>query len=35
MGIFQDPPLMKDGYITVPDGPGLGVTINPDLLIRT
>lgn len=35
MDILTDPPLMKDGYITVPDGPGLGVTIRPDLIIRT
>lgn len=34
MEIFTEPPLMKDGYITVPDGPGLGVTIRPDLIIR-
>jgi L-alanine-DL-glutamate epimerase-like enolase superfamily enzyme len=33
MEIFTDPPLMKDGYITVPDGPGLGVTIKPDLIL--
>jgi L-alanine-DL-glutamate epimerase-like enolase superfamily enzyme len=26
---------MKEGYITVPDGPGLGVTIRPDLIIRS
>jgi L-alanine-DL-glutamate epimerase-like enolase superfamily enzyme len=32
MEIFTEPPLMKDGYITVPDGPGLGVTIRPDLI---
>ncbi len=34
MDIFEDPPLMKDGFITVPDGPGLGVTIKEGLLIR-
>lgn len=34
MHIFEAPPLMKDGFITVPDGPGLGVTIRPDLIIR-
>jgi L-alanine-DL-glutamate epimerase-like enolase superfamily enzyme len=34
MDIFEDPPLMKNGFITVPDGPGLGVTIKPELLIR-
>jgi L-alanine-DL-glutamate epimerase-like enolase superfamily enzyme len=32
MDIFTAPPLMKDGFITVPDGPGLGVTIRPDLI---
>lgn len=32
MDIFTDPPLMKHGYITVPDGPGPGVTIRPDLI---
>jgi L-alanine-DL-glutamate epimerase-like enolase superfamily enzyme len=32
MDIFTAPPLMKDGYITVPDGPGLGITIRPDLI---
>ena len=35
MDIFEDPPLMKDGFITVPDGPGLGVTIRPDLIERS
>jgi L-alanine-DL-glutamate epimerase-like enolase superfamily enzyme len=35
MDIFTAPPLMKDGYITVPDGPGLGVTIRPDLIIQS
>ena len=33
MDIFTDPPLMKDGYITVPDRPGLGITIRPDLIV--
>jgi L-alanine-DL-glutamate epimerase-like enolase superfamily enzyme len=34
MDIFTDPPSMKDGYITVPDGPGLGlgITIRPELI---
>jgi L-alanine-DL-glutamate epimerase-like enolase superfamily enzyme len=35
MDIFTEPPLMKDGFITVPDGPGLGVTIRPDLIIKS
>jgi L-alanine-DL-glutamate epimerase-like enolase superfamily enzyme len=35
MDIFTAPPVMKEGYITVPDGPGLGVTIRPDLIIRS
>jgi len=35
MDIFTEPPLMKDGFITVPDGPGLGVTIKPDLIIKS
>ena len=32
--IMQDPPLVdSDGYIPVPQGPGLGVEIDPDLII--
>ena len=32
--IFKNPPRPgKDGYIDVPQGPGLGVEINPDLII--
>ena len=34
LAIFTNPPVMKDGVITVPDGPGLGVTINPDLILK-
>lgn len=31
--IFKNPPRPgKDGYITLPQGPGLGVEINPELL---
>jgi L-alanine-DL-glutamate epimerase-like enolase superfamily enzyme len=31
--IFVNPPLMqRDGQIAVPQGPGLGVEINPDLI---
>ncbi|MCZ6677489.1 MAG: mandelate racemase/muconate lactonizing enzyme family protein [Candidatus Poribacteria bacterium] len=34
--IFQDPPTVDaDGYIAVPTKPGLGVEINPDLVVRT
>ncbi len=35
MEIFTEPPLMKDGFITVPEGPGLGVTIRPDLIVKS
>jgi D-galactarolactone cycloisomerase len=32
--IFSNPPLIdKDGNIPVPQGPGLGVEINPDLVV--
>jgi D-galactarolactone cycloisomerase len=32
--IFENPPrLEKDGYITVPDGPGLGVTVKADFIL--
>ena len=31
--IMRDPPLLdKDGFIHVPQGHGLGVEINPDLM---
>jgi L-alanine-DL-glutamate epimerase-like enolase superfamily enzyme len=29
------PQIEKDGYMTVPQEPGLGVTIQPDLIERT
>ena len=29
--IYENPPVFKDGYLTMPDGPGLGVTIRKDL----
>jgi D-galactarolactone cycloisomerase len=33
LAIFENPPVVdKDGYFTVPDGPGLGVTIKSDLI---
>jgi D-galactarolactone cycloisomerase len=32
--IFRNPPAVdQEGYISVPQGPGLGVEINPDLLV--
>ena len=35
LSIFNDPPLIdENGMMTVPDGPGLGVTINKDLIAR-
>ncbi len=34
--IFKNPPLLdKDGYLPVPQGPGLGVEIDPDLIEKT
>jgi L-alanine-DL-glutamate epimerase-like enolase superfamily enzyme len=34
--IFENAPsLGKDGYITMPQGPGLGVTLRRDLIERT
>jgi L-alanine-DL-glutamate epimerase-like enolase superfamily enzyme len=34
--IFQDPPVLDDkGFIGVPQAPGLGVEINPDLIAET
>ena len=33
--VFQNPPLVdKDGFLPVPQGPGLGVEINPDMIAR-
>jgi len=35
LSIFTDPPLVDDnGLITLPDGPGLGVSINKDLIAK-
>jgi D-galactarolactone cycloisomerase len=31
-GIYENPPVFKDGYLTMPDGPGLGVAIRKDLI---
>jgi L-alanine-DL-glutamate epimerase-like enolase superfamily enzyme len=34
--IFQDPPQVRnDGFIDVPQGPGLGVSIRQDMIART
>jgi len=34
MSIFENPPVFqKGGYFNVPQGPGLGVTINKDLIL--
>ena len=30
--ILHDEPLCKDGYVTVPDKPGLGIELNPDVV---
>jgi len=30
--ILHDGPLCKDGYVTVPDKPGLGIELNPDVV---
>jgi L-alanine-DL-glutamate epimerase-like enolase superfamily enzyme len=31
--IMEDHPVVKDGYIDMPQGPGLGVSIDPDLIL--
>jgi len=28
--VLADPPLIQDGYIQLPDGPGLGVELNEE-----
>jgi L-alanine-DL-glutamate epimerase-like enolase superfamily enzyme len=33
-GIYENPPVFKDGYLLMPDGPGLGVTINKDFIAK-
>ena len=34
--VFENPPVLeKDGYIKVPQGPGLGVTFRSDLIEKT
>jgi L-alanine-DL-glutamate epimerase-like enolase superfamily enzyme len=30
--ILKEPPVVKDGYITMPEGPGLGFELNYDLV---
>lgn len=30
--ILHDGPVVKDGYITLPDKPGLGIELNPDVV---
>jgi L-alanine-DL-glutamate epimerase-like enolase superfamily enzyme len=30
--IFEDPPVVREGYLPLPQGPGLGVTIKKDLI---
>jgi L-alanine-DL-glutamate epimerase-like enolase superfamily enzyme len=32
--IYENPPVFKDGYLQMPDGPGLGVTIRKDLMMN-
>jgi len=29
-----DKPIIKDGYVAVPNGPGLGVELNEDLALK-
>ena len=34
--VFENAPVLdKDGYMQVPQGPGLGVTFRPDLIERS
>jgi len=32
--LAADPPVVRDGYIYIPDRPGLGVTLNPEFVER-
>jgi L-alanine-DL-glutamate epimerase-like enolase superfamily enzyme len=32
--IYEHPPLFKDGYLMMPDGPGLGVAIDKDFIAK-
>ena len=35
MAIFKDPPRVdSEGKVAVPQGPGLGVELNPDLVVE-
>jgi L-alanine-DL-glutamate epimerase-like enolase superfamily enzyme len=29
--VVGDQPMIQDGYITLPDGPGLGIELNEDV----
>ena len=33
-GLLEDAPKIKDGYLEVPDRPGLGVTLNMDRVME-
>lgn len=30
--VDSDRPLVRDGYLELPDGPGLGLSLNPDVV---
>lgn len=30
--ILHDGPVIRDGHITVPDKPGIGIELNPDVV---
>ena len=32
--VLADPPLIEDGYIRLPDGPGLGVELNEEAVAK-
>ena len=32
--LIGESPLIQDGHITVPDGPGLGITLDEDAVRR-
>lgn len=34
LSIFKDPPLVENGLIRMPDAPGLGVSIDRDLIVK-
>ena len=29
---FRNPPVVKNGFVNLPQGPGLGIEINPDMV---